>query len=381
MKLEVHSRRSFALSSSQVAKSRSHLVDLDSVASALAFAYFSSVSNSGSRRYAAMIFTARGDMFLRPENLAALTESGIDPSDLLCVDDLFDESQPVSSIGVSWALVDHNRLSPRLGEGRVVAVIDHHADEGLYHDATPRLLQVPTGSCASLVTTYFQALLERAPPELANLLLSAILIDTSNLKNKTTETDTQAVELLISRSSLGSLMGSSVSLALSEKHQHLRAKKEDIGSLGLRDLLRRDYKEYETENGWRYGLSSTPNSLQDWSDRQGGWQAVWAALDDWAQERKLDLVGVLSSFKGLSKKGNPKHLRELLVAVKRDELRDVWTELETASDLKLGEWMGGDAQAKNADMERVWQQGNTRATRKQVAPLLKQLIEARPAKT
>jgi exopolyphosphatase len=328
-----------------------------------------------------MIFTKRDDMFLRPENLAALSESGTDVSDLLCVDDLSEGSRPLSSLDVSWALVDHNRLSPRLGHGRVVGVIDHHEDEGLYLDATPRLIQVPTGSCASLVTVHFQTLIERmVPPTLANLLLSAILIDTSNLKSKTTETDTKAVELLISRSSLSSSM-SPVSQALSEKHQRLKTQKADIGSLSLRDLLRRDYKEYETENGWRLGLSSTPNSLGDWSSRQGGWKAIWTAVDQWVEERNLDIVGVLSSFRGKSKKGHDKHLRELLLAVRRKELLDILTIVEKAPELELGEWKGGDAQVKNSDMKRVWQQGNTRATRKQVAPLLNQLIEARPAKT
>ena len=74
-----------------------------------------------------LIRTARADLKLRPENLDALRDSGIEASDLLCLDEL---PRPVHDLPEpAYALVDHNALEQGSPSARVVSVIDHHVDE------------------------------------------------------------------------------------------------------------------------------------------------------------------------------------------------------------------------------------------------------------
>ncbi|EMD37017.1 hypothetical protein CERSUDRAFT_114914 [Gelatoporia subvermispora B] len=130
--------------------------DLDSFASAIALSYYLTRLAPNPIPTVPLALVAREDFGLRAENLHALALAGLDPAapPLLCLDDL-----PTPCPTRRFALVDHNRLHPRFDspDARVVAVVDHHEDEGLYTDsASPRTVQVPVGSCASLVTRLFE---------------------------------------------------------------------------------------------------------------------------------------------------------------------------------------------------------------------------------
>ena len=98
----------------------------------------------------ALTQTPRAELHLRAENLHALALAQLDPdTDILCIDDVLISSAEAPFPSSSFALVDHNRLHTRFSRAnpsaRVVAVVDHHADEGLYRDsADPRLITVPT---------------------------------------------------------------------------------------------------------------------------------------------------------------------------------------------------------------------------------------------
>jgi exopolyphosphatase len=83
------------------------------------------------------------------------------------------------------ALVDHNvlRTTYTSPSTNVVAVIDHHEDEGQYKDTANSRIVEPAGSCSSLVVRSYQSFSNLfIPPELSTLSLSAILIDTHGLK-------------------------------------------------------------------------------------------------------------------------------------------------------------------------------------------------------
>ncbi|GAA6028344.1 hypothetical protein JCM8097_006987 [Rhodosporidiobolus ruineniae] len=400
--------------------------DLDSLASSLAYAYFGPQSDSSSsRRYVPLTLTARADLVLRPENTEALKRAEVPEDALLTLDDL--PASNLSSLGTSFALVDHNVLLPMFrshpdqhdheeDDRRVVAVVDHHADEQRHLEANPRLIQV-VGSCASLVTKLLTA--DFAPPSpespiptgIADLLLSAIMIDTG-LKpeekgGKATAIDQSAVQALLPFSSfLPSSSAASVSAsfttsspseadlasalsALQDFDNLLFAKKKDVSWMSGRDLLRRDYKEY-LESGVRYGLSTVPLSLSVWldkspaEDKEKRWELVLADVEAWMKERDLQLAGVLTSYEHIKKSGKEgKHRRELLLVAAPSavsQLKSVFEGVERDEVLQLEEWKGleeygaQEGQTSEGGRWRVWQQGNAKATRKQVAPALKDLV-------
>ena len=344
--------------------------------------------------------------------------------------------------GPRYALVDHNVLLPLFrsnveqaeGAGdKVVAILDHHVDEQQHLDASPRTIKV-VGSCASLVVEHFSALLPpstQLPSALADLLLSAILIDTglkpTTTGGKATPTDLTAVQYLLPFSSFrsSSTLPSSFTAAepvaapdpfapLLAVNKILGDKKFDVAHLSGRDLLRRDYKEYvssPSEGGWRYGLSTVPLPLSTWlaKEREGlkGWELVEQDVEAWMRERRLNFAAVLTSFQSametsVKKGGAGKHQRELLLHIGAGEgskkLEGLFDGLEKDETLQLGRWKGGDVPNVVGGKWKVWQQGalasqwsafrrgelmtrsyctgNAKATRKQVAPVVKAILHA-----
>ncbi|KAK4686680.1 exopolyphosphatase, partial [Tremellales sp. Uapishka_1] len=396
--------------------------DLDSLASSIAYAFLSSTLLAS--RVLPLVLTPSSLMNLRPENLLAFESSKIPASSLLHLESI---SSPLTD--VSYALVDHNKLLPAF-QGQVVAVIDHHDDEGLYTDAPVRLIKVPTGSCSSLVTAHFLPQWKAAlsspagqagspvPPELATLLLSAMLIDTGGLKDggKATPTDLEAAAFLYPISTLAepsteaafspSTIQSSTPSSLSDFAQQLATVKFDVSHLSTHDLLIRDYKEYSFPTAstsfpvLQVGLSTVPVGLKKWLEKgSGGWSTYVSSIDGYMGEKSLDIEGVLTSYRSEKK---DKHRRELLLVVRignafpdhasaQRVLDELSRGLEADSELALEPW-AKEMTAKKAvrkdgltdglsvlengpgEVGRVWKQGNAKATRKQVAPLMRDLI-------
>ena len=79
--------------------------DLDSLASAIAYAWYA--TNQLQQLTIPLVQIDREDFVLRAENLHALERAGIDPNVLLTADEI-----PPPS-GETYALVDHNRLDQR----------------------------------------------------------------------------------------------------------------------------------------------------------------------------------------------------------------------------------------------------------------------------
>ena len=128
-------------------------LDLDSLASAIAYAWYSTCHLG--QPTVPLLQTPREDISLRTENLYALEFGGVDPAHLLTGDELAPDSPPA----VKYALLDHNTVTGRFAaddNACVVAVVDHHVDEGLHLDASPRIVKMPTGSCSSLVARIIQ---------------------------------------------------------------------------------------------------------------------------------------------------------------------------------------------------------------------------------
>ncbi|CAL1709935.1 unnamed protein product [Somion occarium] len=382
--------------------------DLDSLSSAIGFAWYLSAIEQ--TLAVPLVHTPRSDLRLRAENLYALELAGVETVDpLLCVDDVPSTASPFPS--TKFALVDHNKLHARFRDhnpdARVVSIIDHHADEGLYKDtAKPRIITVRTGSASSLVAHYLEERCpDKIPPELATLLLCTILIDTNGLKvgGKAEEADRAATAFLIPRSLLAA-EGSDLNITelhndtkIQELSSALANKKGSVSHLNTRELLQRDYKEYTMVPSWEKdksilaGLASVPVGLKPWIARD---IAFWSSIEKWMADRKIAVLGILTSFRDeekVNKHGKPKHKREQLFVVRKGEIEDLakklFKGLEENKELKLKRkdfkvrFGVKKAERFSSDVDsRVWNQKNVDATRKVTAPVVRAIIEGDKSK-
>ncbi|OAV88387.1 hypothetical protein PTTG_08203 [Puccinia triticina 1-1 BBBD Race 1] len=303
--------------------------DLDTLASSIGFSFFATLASSQSkgsnpvRKYVPVQQTKSTDFKLRAENIEVLklanlmdNEQPDEPmAELICSNRI--DFSKLTPYGAQYALLDHNRVNASIfGESaEVVAVIDHHqpeADDQLYRSADPRLIQVPTGSCASLVTQHFSSALtasDSIPPEMADLLLSAIAIDTGNFKSiaedgKATESDMTAKQWLKPRSRFAKTLATENSSNLSgsgstgfkDFYKQLSKIQKDVSTLSSTQLLQRDYKQSEV-NGWALGISSVPLALEVWIEEKcgGEWSGFLDGLKEHVESKKLDLGSVLTS--------------------------------------------------------------------------------------
>ncbi|KAK0552621.1 Exopolyphosphatase [Tilletia horrida] len=238
--------------------------DLDSLSSSIALAYmlthlpFSAGRQQEADRktvYVPLIQTAASDLYLRPENEAICRFAGIDahPTPLLTIDALeggkgsvpdalgmdLASDERLAHPRVSFGLVDHPSLIPRWGpheRRKVRFIVDHHKDEHAHPDADFRFLrgpgsvpegQFPIGSASSLVVELFQDVLIKAaktsskpsplPKSVADLLISAIVIDTDNLRpvprGRATPRDVLSHAILLPLSSFGPGLSAESALA------------------------------------------------------------------------------------------------------------------------------------------------------------------------
>jgi exopolyphosphatase len=349
-------------------------VDTDSLASSIAYATLN--SKLANKRSIPLILTPSTLVNLRPENQLALSLAQIPESCLMYIDQLPLPTAELAVMDFKFALVDHNSLLAQFHphpeaagmDDPVEAIIDHHADDQMHKGASPRIIQVPTGSTSSLVAMHFapkwevvldkdQAEEDSVPRELASLLLTAALIDTGGLKpgegSKTTETDRQAGEFLwkiagkdlselfpdssaLSGStptvevSAESLKQGSIPTSLKGLTDELFAAKFDVTGLSSRELLMRDYKEYSLHTSLdnkevKVGLSTVPLGLGNWLSRERGqdqgWEGLLEAVDDWMLERGLDVSGVLTTFRetATEEREKGKGRREIFLIVRTSD--------------------------------------------------------------
>lgn len=406
-------------------------IDLDSIASSIAYAWIQSEVHK--RPAVPLLQMQRSDLLLRAENLHAFKLAGLSDSqsELLTLSEL---SQFTPFPSTTFALVDHNRLGAAYTtdnpNAEVVAVIDHHADEGLYPTANPRII-APAGSASS----HLAALLPApdttplpAPPELCTLLLCAVLIDTDGLKpgGKALQVDRDAALVFAPNSTFGNSIPPLSALApidrpnpdalfeaqaIKDLSRTLEEKKADVSHLGAYDLLRRDYKEYTFNLGWAQGNPSIKVGLSTVPVRLKAWGADGKLEKDnvkWMTERKLSVLGVLTSFRDttkMGKSGKGKHKREMAWVVLKDPeiaalsasavqgekgtvlttqtlATRLWAGLEADTELSVKKHNKFEPAkgALPADSKiKVYKQGNEKATRKAIAPIVKGVLEGRGA--
>jgi len=192
------------------------------------------------------------------------------------------------------------------------------------------------------------------------------------------------------------------SQTIKELASTLLTKKSDVSHLGALDLLRRDYKEASYTLTWapgqptiKAGLSTVPLRLKAWgSDGRLETDAV-----TWMQRRGITILGVLASFKDtkgnkFTKTGKGKHKREMAwIVLEETELSHIssegltvsvladrlWTGLEANREIKVQKYNKFNLQKAGklppTSKSRAYKQGNASASRKAIAPILKNILQ------
>ncbi|KAI5780840.1 hypothetical protein EDC01DRAFT_667409 [Geopyxis carbonaria] len=331
--------------------------DLDSITSSILYAYLSPLDP----RPVPLLQIPREDIQLRPELLYVLKQLQLSGDDLLCIDDA------ATLRGAEVHLVDHNRLT-WADLGAVHGIIDHHDDEGLYLDVSPRVID-KCGSCSSLVIETFFENVEREAgekAELARLALAAVLIDTANMTQKVTAHDEKTLKIL------EKCVEAQEEWDRQKFYEDIRKAKQDVGDMKLRDLLRKDYKEWTEGKYGKLGIASVVKSLQWMKAREEG-EAFYEGLKSWGEERGLDVLGVMTT----DGEGDDFHRELLLWAIKDRGLDSLkWFEEKAeGAGMRLSPWNHGEINSQDG-MRKAWKQKNIEMSRKQVAPLLRECVRA-----
>ncbi|KAH8681542.1 hypothetical protein BX600DRAFT_446791 [Xylariales sp. PMI_506] len=373
--------------------------DLDSLCSALVLAYFRTHAQPHVL-HIPVCHIPREDLILRPEFAAVLEKAAATPDDVITLDEL-PAPDKLAAEDTQWLLVDHNAMTGRLGQlysSRVIGCVDHHADESQVPPGSDPRIITKSGSCMSLVVEYCRATWdeissspasdsssEEVDAQLAHLVIAPILIDTLSLADphKTTDHDRHAVEWVESTKLRGAA-GTGLSSEDEGYGAYCRKQffelvsrlKEDLSRLSLRDVLRKDYKEW-TDGGLRLGTSSAPQDIRTLitkAEREG--RQFSEVVEDWGQEKGADIIALLTAFVkdggGLS--------RELLVCARTPSGVAAAQRFEEDCVEKLGLSTWDASELDDAPGEgwwrRVWIQGQVANSRKQIAPLLRAAMKA-----
>lgn len=302
---------------------------------------------------------------------AVLKHADLTLKDLLTLSELPD----LKPEDTRWYLVDHNCLTGQLKkfEGQIVGVIDHHADENAIHtQAEPRVVE-PCGSCMSLIVEESRKAWEESistndnaseEDKLAKIGLAAILSDTINLtaKEKIREKDPKAVSFLESKIHDKTFNKTTF-------YEEILAVKEDITALSFRDIFRKDYKEWE-DAGLKLGISCIVQDFDFLISKAGSASSLLHDFEQWVTERGLDVGSIMTT-------SNPegefqRHLLVWGVGDKGEEAVQRFVKLGEEK-LKLETWKDGELDEGGRRL--AWRQKELAASRKQVAPLLREALK------
>ena len=325
--------------------------DLDSMASALIYAYYTAGGASAKPQSSVvpLIDIARADFKLRTEAVYLFAEAGVDPAQLLFADDL-DLDALHKAGALELTLIDHNKLSAARQQFSdcVTGIIDHHKDEGLFSSAAPRIIE-PVGSAATLVAELILGKQELLETGSATLLLGTILLDTVNLDPKAeraTPRDQQIVDTLLQ------LTGADQQKLFDK----LQQEKFSVSALDSADLLRKDYKEW-TLGPKQVGIASVLLPIEAWLKKD---PALSESLAQFAQAHSLDVLIAMNAYT------NPAFTRELAVYCPDQELRTRLLGFLKGSELQLKPIGSSATDPATA----LFAQGNLAYSRKKLQPLL-----------
>ncbi|KAF9575706.1 Exopolyphosphatase [Mortierella alpina] len=368
--------------------------DLDSIVSAVTTSYFlshlqQSVLGQSNAIIVPFINIDREDLALRSDVVYLLASSNLNPDNIFFRDQLpqLESILKRAPDQLSLFLVDHNQLAigmSSLSAAKVVGIIDHHADAGLYKDTT-KIRRIETvGSCASLIADQFLNDIlvldlketdgkgeQDWKQQAARLLLGSILIDTRNLNpefKKVTPLDIKIAQQIMPYAGDTNCFASLFST--------IDAARQDTSKLSFYDILRKDYKEWavnQTSTGETIlvGISSVNGVIDKFVERDGK-TVIQQAMDKWASKRNLQLFMVLFGQDLGPKNGG--YQRQIIVDSRSKELQSFSAQLEAVKELKLKRTTVVDKDEFVQRGGRAYQQHDISFSRKQIAPIVEKLL-------
>lgn len=329
--------------------------DLDSLVSSICYAYLYNAYYNTNICFPFIDIPSK-ELRLRKDVTHVLHKFDIDQSLIFFQDDLLHRE---STQDLKLIYVDHNSSqNSSLLTNEVMLIIDHHADEGLFKSAEPRIIET-CGSCASLVFNYWYQLVCHSSKReqlsdifspIADLILAPILMDTSNMTQKVEKPDLSAVNGIKEFASLN------VTCFFQEIHQQ----KLNIQGLSVYELLQKDYKNIESP---AIGFSSLAKPFKYiLANNAKGEELLFVKdVDQFVTDHKLKALIMMTSYE------EPEFEREISFYIKGQGLESILVpQLEQLLKLKLKLKIAGDLQ--------IYQQLNIKESRKQVLPLVKSLV-------
>ncbi|XP_012713081.2 exopolyphosphatase PRUNE1 [Fundulus heteroclitus] len=331
--------------------------DVDSMVSALAFAYFLFKTAGGDSLVLPLLNVRQSELALRSDNLFLLRQTGLSPQLLLFRDQL--DLRALHRAGrLRLTLVDHNVLSSSDSdlEGAVVEVIDHHQLERKLPPTCPVTVET-VGSCATLVT---ERIIQKAPQildqQLAQLLYAAVVLDCVNMApaaGKVTPKDSQYVAALETRFPALPPRGA--------LFQALQNAKFDVSGLNLEQMLVKDMKA--VSGSLNIAVPVLYITLEEFLQRAD----LEAELSAFCQKSGFDLLLLMT----ISFTESKDPIRELAVFSHSASCREqVSRYLEQARNPALSL---SPVSCPHPHIS-AYQQGNALASRKKLLPLVKDFL-------
>lgn len=371
--------------------------DLDSMTAALTWAYHlqhATANTSNPIKAIALLQTPTDALDLRPENKLALHHSQMSSghSDLLTIDELPEDPETLSSDIKGIVIVDHPVPLRKWQDAAILSIFDHHKDNGAGPDAEPRIFE-KVASCTTIVARQMLDELEdlpeeyHMPHELLELILSAIAIDAGGLKGATEE-DRKTAQRVLDRSNW---RGSDLKDKMDELADELKTAKKDLDHLGVRDLLRRDWKGDLVDTPSprtptvSLGFGSIPYSLDEQIEKtEFGELFDWFAIEAaWTAQVGTDISVALNKYKTRDASGKKHKVREIVLIVRTDVrinetqadslFRTVSRAIEADETLNVKPWHRAEELGKR---QMVWTHENADAGRKVTRPIIEAAVMA-----
>ncbi|KAG9276239.1 exopolyphosphatase PRUNE1 [Astyanax mexicanus] len=335
--------------------------DMDSMVSALTFAYFLSKTLDSGKAAVPVLNIPRAEFSLRSDNIFLLRETGLSQDYLLFRDEV--DFNGLQQLAIT--LVDHNVLPQADGalEKYVVEVIDHHRLERAPSPSCPVTVET-VGSCATLVT---ERIVQKAPElldqQVAQLLYGTIITDCVNMApeaGKVTPKDSQYAILLETR--FPKLPPRNILF------QSLQNAKFDVSGLNTEQMLLKDMKAV-SGGDLKLAVSVIYMTLESFLQRQ----RLQQELCEFCHKYSYNLVVAMT----ISFIDSKEPFRQLAVYSSSTLYRDeVSKALEKAKNpnLELSPMSSPYSDVK------AFVQGNTLASRKKVLPIISDFLKDRERK-
>ncbi len=342
------------INTSQLVVIGNEAADLDSMASSIAYGYLRQLI-SPELTVLPVMPIPRADFVLRTEAVYVFNEAGINMDDVVFMDEV---NLDAVLENAAIVLVDHNKIAVNfeMYSDKISGIVDHHKDEGLYPDATPRIITT-IGSTASLVAQEFAKASITISENLAILLGGTILLDTVNLAEKAgrvTDADREVTAVILPL----------CPLSQQEFFDKVQEAKFNVDGLSTNDLLRKDYKEWQLGDS-RVGIGSALLPVTDWIEMD---TELATGFEAFCTDRKLDLLLSMNAF------SNPDFGRDLVLFTKSKDASDKLYGYLQDKGMELSAIENTEQKQSVNGYIAFYRQGNLDISRKKLQPFLSDFL-------